>query len=71
MIQYNKECSDIPAYKALQCINYQLEIPHLTEIRKLTTEEELAIELLNEITGEIAMKIVRRLPEYNKAGWSI
>jgi hypothetical protein len=63
--------NDISAYKSLQCISYQIEISHLTEIRKLTPEEELAMELLHEITCEIAMKIVRRLPEYNKTAWSL
>ena len=63
--------SDVSAYKAFQCISYQLEISHLTEIRKLTSDEELAMELLHEITCEIAMKIVRRLPEYTAAAWSI
>ena len=63
--------SDVSAYKAFQCISYQLEISHLTYIRPLTPEEELAMEFLHEITCEIAMKIVRRLPEYEKAAWSL
>lgn len=63
--------NDISAYKALQCINYQIEIFHLKELRNLTAPEEMAMELLHEITGEIAMKIVRTLPAYEKAGWSI
>jgi len=63
--------NDISAYKALQCINYQIEISHLKELRDLSASEELAMELLHEITCEIAMKIVRRLPEYTAAGWSL
>jgi Tfp pilus assembly PilM family ATPase len=60
----------VEAYKALQCINYQLEIEHLKELRHLTAQEELAMELLHEITGEIAMKIIRSLPEYEKVQYS-
>ena len=63
--------NDISAYKSLQCVSYQIEIFHLKELRNLTAPEELVMELLHEITCEIAMKIVRRLPEYEKASWSL
>jgi hypothetical protein len=65
------QLNEFGLYKALQCINYQIEIFHLTEIRALTATEELAMQLLGEISNEIAAKIIRKLPEYTAAAWSI
>jgi len=63
--------AEISAYKALQSVNYQLEISHLIEIRQLTPVEEQAMELLGDISNEIAAKIIRKLSAYEKAAWSI
>ena len=58
-------------YKALQVINYQIEIEHLTEIRELDTHESNALLFLKEITIAVATFIVTNTEEYNNADWSI
>jgi hypothetical protein len=63
--------TDIGAYKALQCLSYQIELKHLKDLRALTTQEELAMKLLEEATNEIASQIVRNLPGYDTANWGL
>jgi hypothetical protein len=57
--------------KALQCLNYQIEIHHIKNVRKLTTEEETAMDILGNLISEINENIVNKLPEYNTAEWEL
>jgi hypothetical protein len=64
--------SDIDLLKALQSINYQIEINHLTNLRSLTKKEEVSMFILNELINSIAIHIVTNTTEYNNSkGWSL
>jgi hypothetical protein len=62
----------IDLLKALQSINYQIEIEHLKELRELTPKETASIFILNELINSIAMYIVTNTEDYNNSkGWSL
>lgn len=66
-----KKLGDIELYIAVQCIDYQIETEHLTDIRPLSPNEEMAYRFLRVFECNLAKYIVSRLPEYEKAGWAI
>lgn len=68
----NVGLNKIALYKALQSLDYQIEIEHLKDLRELTTQEQDAMGFLSMIIDDIAHDIVRDLEEYEKANsWSI
>lgn len=58
-------------YNALRCINYQIEIDHLQELRELTPEEGKALEFLKLITISIGQQIISNLPDDRSNIWEI
>jgi hypothetical protein len=57
-------------YNSLNCVKYQIEIEHLTELRELNANEERAMYFLKVLIDELAKYIVSKLPE-DKNTWSI
>lgn len=58
-------------FKALQCLSYQIETEHLTQLRSLTTEEENALFFVDELKNALAIDIVSSLPDYEAQKWEI
>lgn len=58
-------------FKALQCLSYQIETEHLTQLRSLTTEEENALFFVEEMKSNLAIDIVSSLPDYEAQKWEI
>ena len=58
-------------YNALKCLNYQIEIEHLEDIRELTIEEQKAYLFLKEFTYSLCEDIVSNLEEDKTNTWSI
>lgn len=58
-------------YNALCCLDYQIELSHLEQTRKLTVKEQSAVQFLKEMRISIAIKLVRSLPEDKTNTWSI
>ena len=56
---------------ALECVNYQIEIKHLKELRELTIEEENALKFIDKITEAIVRQIVAELPDDRTCTWSL
>jgi hypothetical protein len=74
MIMNRKEfqhLTKVELYKSLSCVNYQIELEHLKELRQLTEDEETAMFFLREFTDCLAHDIVSNLQEYETAKWSI
>ncbi|MGB4776467.1 MAG: hypothetical protein WBP45_14920 [Daejeonella sp.] len=67
----SKNLTRFGLYKALQCLNYQIEINHLKELRNLSNEEESALFFLEEMINHLAHTIIRELPEYHLEDWRI
>jgi|TARA_R110000868_G_scaffold74337_8_gene214965 hypothetical protein len=63
--------SDLGLLNALNCLDYQIELEHLTEIRTLTVEELRAIEFLKLFRNSLALFICGNLPEDKTNKWSI
>jgi hypothetical protein len=63
--------SPINLFKQLQCLDYQIEVEHITDIRNLTELEENAMLFLNEIINVIACYICKNSNEYDECGWGI
>lgn len=57
--------------KALNCIDYQIEVEHLKELRELTNEEQNALTFVREMVNALNMHIVSDLPEYESAKYCI
>jgi len=58
-------------YNAFSCLNYQIEIGHLKELRELTTDEENALTFLREMKIALASDIVSKLPEDKSNTWEV
>lgn len=58
-------------FKALNCLNYQIETEHLEEIRSLDDQEKLAMAFLKEVKYKLAYDIATDTPEYESAEWEI
>jgi len=74
IVKTGNECETLNKYglyKSLQCLNYQIELEHLTSIRELTEQEKEAIKFFEILKREIAFSIVDNSPEYNNCSWSI
>ena len=69
--KYKKQLSEIEAYKALQCIGYQIETSYLEKLRPLDQGEKNALEWLDLFENELAAWIVSDLEAYKQAVWSI
>lgn len=65
------QLSTIGLYKAIQCVNYQIETEHLKELRELTEDEQNAMIFLKAMDNHLAYLIVMALPEYDTAKWEI
>jgi hypothetical protein len=63
--------NNINLYSALNCLNYQIELEHLTEITPLSQEQKKAYDFLSRLIDALAHRIVRESKDYNKANWSI
>jgi len=61
----------IGLFKALQCLSYQIETKHLTDLRSLTNEEENALFFVDELKCVLAVDIVAGLPSYDTEKWEI
>lgn len=57
--------------KALQCLQYQIEIEHLTALRPITKEEENALMFIKEMSNQIAYDVATGTKEYEAAQWCI
>ncbi len=57
--------------KALRCINYQIELSHLIEVRQLDDDERKAMKFLEVMINEIALAIVMESEKYQEAQWEI
>jgi hypothetical protein len=63
--------SDLGLLNALKCLDYQIELEHLTELRPLNQEETKALEFLSLFTNSLAVYICSKLPEDKTNKWSI
>ena len=61
----------VQLFKALQCLNYQIETSHLTELRELTIDEANAMKFLDVFTDALARFIVSSSSDYDKAKWEL
>ena len=66
-----KGLNNIETLVALQSIDYQIEIEHLKDLRPLTDQESNALFFIKEMISKLALYIVSKLPETDKAQWSI
>lgn len=57
--------------QCLRCINYQIEIEHLTELRELTESEQNAIEFLSIFSNKLAMYIINDTDILRDTKWSL
>lgn len=57
--------------KALDCIDYQIEIDKLEAVRPLTEEEQKAMQFLSILKNRLSKHIIRNLPEYDQADWEV
>lgn len=57
--------------KALQCINYQIEIEYLEELRELTAEESMAMQMTEKLINDLCTYIVTSSKEYDEAEWGL
>jgi len=74
LMEHKKESRDLTKLgllKAMQCINYQIEVEHLTELRQLTQAEQNALKFLRLMTDDITSDIVHNLPEYKTEKYSL
>lgn len=68
-IEYVKEKTEIKyltphgLYNALRCANYQIEIEHLQELRKLTESEQNAMKFLEVMINHVGAYIISQLPD--------
>ena len=66
-----RSISLIGLYKALQSIDYQIELEHLTGLRGLTDMEEVALSWIKKVSEDISERIIKELPEYESSEWVI
>jgi hypothetical protein len=66
-----QDLNDIELLKCLNCLSYQIEPEHLTELRPLVPTEENALFFLEEMQKALANKIINDLPAYDKAKWGL
>lgn len=59
-----KQLSKVALLSQLNCLDYQIEINHLTELRELNIAESNAMLFLKEFTNALAMHIVTNTAEY-------
>lgn len=57
--------------KALQCINYQIEPEYLEELRELTAEESMAMQMTEKLINDLCKYIVTSSKEYDEAEWGM
>ena len=60
-----KQLSKIALLSQLNCLDYQIEINHLIELRELTITESNAMLFLKEFRNSLAMDIIMDLPAYS------
>lgn len=65
------QLNNIALYKALSCLSYQIETEHLSDLRKLTQDEENAMFFIKEMKAVLCENIVSSLPNYEAAKWEI
>lgn len=58
-------------YKALECIDYQMEMEYIGGPDKLSPKEAEALRLLKECINEMAKHICRGLHAYEREEWTI
>ena len=58
-------------YNALRCLDYQIEIHHLTELGGMTEEQKKAFDFLHKLIDGIAHIIVRKLPDDKSNTWEV
>jgi hypothetical protein len=61
----------IALFKSLRCVNYQIEIESLKELRDLTELETNAMFFMKEFCDALAYHIIGGLDAYDKAPWGI
>lgn len=57
--------------KTLQCIQYNIEVGTIEEVRPLTVQEKDAMNILNRAIDEIQGAIINTIPEYQAAIYCI
>jgi hypothetical protein len=63
--------SNLGLLNACNCLDYQIEVEHLEEIRPLSEEELKALEFLKLFRGSLALYVCSELPEDKTNKWSI
>ena len=66
-----KNLTVLGLYNALRCVDYQIEIDHLKDIRPLTEEEQNALFFLKEIIKDLAVYIIMKLPDDLTNTWEV
>jgi hypothetical protein len=67
----NRSLSLVGLYKAIQSIDYQIELQHLKDLRGLTDMEEVALSWIKKVEEDISEIIITKLPEYESSDWII
>lgn len=67
--EFKRMNSLVDLIKAMNSINYQIEINHLKDLRNLTDLENDALELFDKIETAICKHIVSNLSEYDNSKW--
>jgi hypothetical protein len=63
---------ELPAlYKALECLEYQIETQHLVKLRDLNAEEVAALGFLRAMPPAIAAHLIQVSTAYQNAPWAI
>lgn len=57
--------------KAIQCMFYQIELEYLTDLRPLSTEEEVTINFFRTLEKALVYEIATHTSEYENSAWSI
>lgn len=74
LLQNKRKCRHLNVYgvyKQLQCITYQIEPEHLTNLRDLTEIEAQALEFAKIMKTQIAHYIIQGLEAYDSEPWGI
>lgn len=63
--------NNIELYKAIQCIEYQIEIEHLEALGEVSMEQKAALFFLKEVKATLATFILCNSEDYEKAKWCV
>ena len=66
-----KELDIYGLYKALNCVQYQIEIEHLEELGGVTEEHKKALKFLEILQNWLAHHIAHKSERYDQNEWEI